>query len=168
MIDRDDGKPDPTEDATRAARGPGSVLERDDSPERFRAGRRTGALGWTGLAVWAAVGLALEAAHGLKLAAYLDDPLTRLLLTLAHAHGALLSIVLVLFAAHGAPLVPREDGLTVRLLVGGWLGVPLGFALGAVAHPESDPGLGVWLVPPAALAWTAGLVRVARAAWRRR
>jgi hypothetical protein len=129
-------------------------------------GARSRALGWTGLAAWAMLGLLLEAAHGLKLSAYLDDALTRLLLTLAHAHGALLSVVLIVFAGHGAPLLAREDALTERLLLAGWLGVPLGFALGAIAHPESDPGIGVWLVPPAALAWVVGLARIARAAWR--
>jgi hypothetical protein len=78
----------------------------------------------------------------------------------------LLSIVLITFAGHGAPLLAREDALTARLLLVGWVGMPFGFALGAIGHPESDPGVGVWLVPPAALALLAGLARVARAAWR--
>ncbi len=126
------------------------------------------ALGWTGLCAWAAIGLGLEAAHGLKLSAYLDDELTRLLLTLAHAHGVGLSMLMVLFAGHGAPLLALGDRVTVRLLAVGWAGLPLGFALAAVAHPESDPGLAVWLVPPAGLALVVALARTALAAVRAR
>lgn len=133
---------------------------------RVDPGLRT--LGWSGLAAWAAVGLALEAAHGLKLAAYLDDELTRLLLTLAHAHGVALSIVLVLVAEHGTPLLPEGDVLTRRLAISAWAALPLGFALASFAHPESDPGLAIWIVPPAGFALVAALVRLALASARAR
>jgi hypothetical protein len=148
---------------------PTSERATDDDPERAwqqHAATRARALGWTGLAAWAGLGLALEAAHGLKLTGYLDDELTRLLLTLAHAHGTLLSIVLVLFAGHGAPLLAPSDRTTSPLLVAGWALLPLGFLLGALAHPESDPGLAIWIVPPAGLLFVIGLARVAAAAWR--
>lgn len=144
---------------------------RDDDDEgtwRPVAVARARALGWSGIAGWASLGLALEAAHGLKLSSYLDDELTRLLLTLAHAHGTLLSIVLVVFAGHGAPLLAPADRTTTPLLVAGWALLPLGFALGALAHPESDPGLAIWIVPPAGLLFVLGLARVAAAAWRAR
>ena len=52
-------------------------------------------VGWTSLFAWACVGLALESAHGLKLASYLDDALTRELCTLAHAHGVGLALVAI-------------------------------------------------------------------------
>ncbi|MCZ7687492.1 MAG: hypothetical protein M5U28_55625 [Sandaracinaceae bacterium] len=51
------------------------------------ASTRAARFGWTSLALWACAGVALEAAHGFKLAAYLDDELARMLLRLAHAHG---------------------------------------------------------------------------------
>lgn len=131
-----------------------------------RTDRTARSLGWLGLAGWAATGLALEAAHGLKLAAYLDDALTRLLWTLAHAHGVALSMLLLLFAHHGAPLLKKEDALTRRLFVFAWAALPLGFALGALAHPETDPGAAIWLVPPAGLALIVALGRVAIASLR--
>lgn len=151
------------------------MSETDDTHEgeheRRAAGRVDPGLrtvGWAGLAGWAAIGLALEAAHGLKLAAYLDDELTRLLLTLAHAHGVALSLVLVLVAHHGAPLLEANDVITRRLALFAWAALPLGFALASFAHPESDPGLAIWIVPPAGLALVLALGRVALASARAR
>ena len=43
--------------------------------------------GWTALCLYACMGVALEAAHALKLPVYLDDPLAQFLLRLGHAHG---------------------------------------------------------------------------------
>jgi hypothetical protein len=45
------------------------------------------------LSGWATFGLVLEAMHGFKVAGYLDDAWTRELLTLAHAHGVGLAIL---------------------------------------------------------------------------
>jgi hypothetical protein len=123
-------------------------------------------LGWGGLTAWAALGLGLEAAHGLKLSAYLDDDLTRLLLTLAHAHGVALSLLLVVFAHAGAPLLAKSDAWTSRLLASATIAIPSGFALSAIGHPESDPGLAILIVPIAGLALVIGLARVAIASWR--
>jgi hypothetical protein len=147
------------------------MSETHETPEtrlqsRGRSDRGLRTVGWTGLAGWAAVGLALEAGHGLKLSAYLDDELTRLLLTLAHAHGAALSLMLVLLAHHGAPLLREGDTTTQRLALFAWAALPLGFALASIGHPESDPGLAIWLVPPAGLALVAALARVAYASLR--
>jgi len=107
-----------------------TASDRDHASLRF---------GWTLLFVGALAGTALELAHAFKLAAYLDDPLTRLLLTLAHAHAVGLALV-VLAHAHVGP-DPRPS--TGRLLRLGALLLPLGFALGAIAHPESDPSIGI-------------------------
>ena len=68
--------------------------------------RRCRRFGWTSLAAWALFGLALEAAHGFKLAAYLDDNLRHTILRLAHAHGVILALVVLAFAA--ASLAVRD------------------------------------------------------------
>lgn len=134
------------------------------SDETRRAHRR---LGWTSLAAWASFGLAIEAAHGLKLAAYLDDELTRLLLTLAHAHGVGLALVVIVFGEAAPTLFAQSsDGGASLALRTGALVVPLAFALSAIAHPEGDPNVLAWLVPPAALLVIYALVRAAIAAWR--
>ena len=56
--------------------------------------------GWWSLLLFAAFGLALEALHGLKVGSYLSvsSVARRLMWTLAHAHGTLLSVVHLVFA----------------------------------------------------------------------
>ena len=106
--------------------------------------------GYCGLFVWALLGFLLEAAHGWKWAPYLDDDLARELLRLAHAHGVLLSLVCVTYSSAGVRLLEtRSDcGRSVRLLLtAADVAMPLGFALSAVGHGESDPGFAIWLVP---------------------
>jgi hypothetical protein len=39
--------------------------------------------------------------------------------------------------------------------------MPLGFLLAGISHPEGDPGLGIWLVPPGALLMIFGIVALA-------
>jgi len=118
--------------------------------------------GWTLLFFGALAGTALEVAHAFKLAAYLDDPLTRLLLTLAHAHAVGLALVLLAHAHVGVD--PRP--WTGRLLRIGAVLLPLGFALGAIAHPESDPSIGIVLAPLGALLVLVALARLALASWQ--
>lgn len=124
------------------------------------AARASARFGWTALFVAAAGGIVLEALHGLKVGAYLDDALTRLLLTLAHAHLAGLGLVVLAHAAHA----PLDAGAGRWLRAAGVL-MPLGFALGAIAHPEGDPSWPIVMVPLGALALLVGVGRMARAAW---
>ncbi len=138
-----------------------------ESPTSPRAAARR--FGWASLLVWSTAGVLLEAAHGWKLAAVLDDELTRLLLRLGHAHGAALALVVLAFGEAGAllfadPLGARRAGGLLRVAA---TLVPLGFALSAIAHPEGDPGFAIVLVPPGALCLLAGLALVTRAAHRR-
>lgn len=125
-------------------------------------------LGWLALTLFVGGGLVLEALHGLKLGGYLDPEhaLRREMWTLAHAHGALVAVVNLVFAAQierarafgGAPLVSRL--LLVALVL-----VPLGFFLGGAVPGATDPGLGVWLVPPGGLALLVACAWLARRAF---
>lgn len=103
------------------------------------------AWGFALLLLAAISGSGLELLHALKVSAYLQNELTRLLLTLAHAHAAAMGLLLLAFAAQGAQLF--ETRRVGRLLRAGCLLLPMGFALGAIAHPESDPSLGILLAP---------------------
>src|SRR4051794_19562351 len=69
-------------------------------PDQEHVVRRHLAFGWWSLAVFTLLGLLLEAAHGLKLGWYLDltSATRRLSLTLGHAHGTLLGLVILGFA----------------------------------------------------------------------
>ena len=62
--------------------------------------RRHFRFGWWSLLLFATSGLVLEALHGFKVASYLDvsNDTRRLMWTLAHAHGTLLSVVHIVFA----------------------------------------------------------------------
>ena len=120
--------------------------------------------GWSLLFVGALGGVLLETLHGFKAAPYLDDHLTRLLLTLSHAHAVGLALVVLAHAAVGAPLLTRRwPGHALRISA---VLVPLGFALGAIAHPEGDPNVAILLVPLGAVFLLAGLGGITRAAFR--
>src|SRR5205085_4690963 len=96
--------------------------------------------GWVSVAVWMSVGLLLEGLLGYKIPAYLNDPQRRELFRLAHTHGTLLGIVLIVAALvleRGAD-VPKAA--RVALHIGAVL-MPVGFFVAGVWHPESDPGL---------------------------
>jgi len=107
--------------------------------------------GWVSIAVWMAFGLLLEGLLGFKSPPYLEDNQRRELFRLAHTHGTFLGVVLVVAALCGrraASAAPRAARLALRI---GALVMPLGFLLAGIWHPEGDPGLAIWLVPPGAL-----------------
>lgn len=119
--------------------------------------------GWLGIALWMSFGLLLEGLLGYKIPAYLIDSQRRELFQLAHAHGTLLSIVLIiaaLCAKSFAVEISRPAQLSLRL---GTVVMPLGFLLAGVSHPEGDPGIAIWLVPPAALLVIFGAISIALA-----
>ncbi len=130
--------------------------------------------GWWTLALFLAMGIALEVLHGLKLGLYLDvsNETRRLMWTLAHAHGTLVALVNIAFALTLSTLgwgargdkTPTKGLRTVsRCLLAGGLLLPLGFLLGGVWIYDGDPGLGILLVPVGALLLLVGVVLVARA-----
>jgi hypothetical protein len=113
-------------------------------------------VGWWSLLVFLCGGVGLETLHGVKAGFYLDvgNETRRLLWTLAHAHGTLLAILNLVFAATLRSL-PRWSGASQaaasRCLIGALILLPLGFLLGGAFPHGGDPGLGVALVPPGAL-----------------
>ncbi|NOT33224.1 MAG: hypothetical protein HOP12_03540 [Candidatus Eisenbacteria bacterium] len=124
--------------------------------------------GWTSLFAWMCLGLVLELAHGFKLGGYLLDPLRREFLTLAHFHGALLSVLNLVYVRWAeAPSLGATQRLHAsRALVAGTVLMPLGFLLGGIQHYEGDPGLGIFLAPIGALALLYCVLIQLRAAWK--
>jgi hypothetical protein len=106
--------------------------------------------GWASIAVWMSVGLLLEGLLGYKIPAYLNDPQRRELFRLAHTHGTLLGILLIVAALVLARGVSVPPIAATALRIGAIL-MPVGFFVAGIWHTESDPGLAVWLVPPGAL-----------------
>jgi hypothetical protein len=81
---------------------------------------------------------------------------------LAHAHGTLLGILCLVFAALADRHVPETIRPRVAALIRwGAVLMPLGFFLGGVLNSEGDPSLGILLVPVGALFLIVALVRVA-------
>ena len=136
-------------------------MSTDDLEQARRAARKHG---FGLLFASACLGFLLEAAHALKLSAYLDVPLRRELLVWAHAHGVGLSLVLLAYAACGA--VDHKSASAERTLALGCVLMPVGFLLGSLNLHESDPGLGIALVPIGALCVLYALFTVWRAALR--
>jgi hypothetical protein len=112
-------------------------------------------IGWWALLFFLSTGAVLEALHGFKLGFYLDvsNEVRRLTWTLAHAHGSLLAILNLVFAAT-LQLAPHWSGssrlVASRCLIGALILLPMGFLLGGIFVHGGDPGLGVLLVPPGA------------------
>jgi hypothetical protein len=128
-------------------------------------------IGWSALLVFASLGLILEALQGFKVAAYLDvsNETRRLMWRLAHAHGALLGAINILFALTlkaSASTFPSAARISSSL-VGATILLPLGFFLGGVVFYSGDPGLGVLLVPAGAMLLLLSLYWIASAVSKR-
>ena len=101
------------------------------------------------LLAYLALGLALEALHGFKVAWYLEFETRRLLWTLAHAHGVLISVLTIGFglmlhrASEPAPWQRAVAGCLMAALVL----LPGGFLLGGIYVYGGDPGPAVLLSP---------------------
>ncbi len=104
--------------------------------------------------IFAALGIGLESLHGFKVSWYVDasneSGTRQVMWRLAHAHGTLLALVHLAFAAS----VSRLDAQDVRwrqiaspCLYGATLTLPAGFFLGGMFIYSGDPGVGIFLVP---------------------
>jgi hypothetical protein len=134
--------------------------------DRDRLARRHLRVGWWGLFVFVCLGTMLEALHGYKVGFYLDvgNETRRLLWRLAHAHGALLSLVNVVYGLTVRGSEAAANVSASRALMAGLVLVPLGFFAGGVTIHGGDPGLAVILVPAGAVAMAIGVAIVARRA----
>jgi hypothetical protein len=113
-------------------------------------------IGWTSLLLFLSMGAFLEGMHGFKVGFYLDPnaKLRREMWTLAHAHGTLLALVQVAFATglmQFGRWTPARLKLASFFLIDAAVLIPLGFFLGGLFPSESDPWIGVYLVPLGAL-----------------
>lgn len=103
------------------------------------------------LFAYVSLGLGLEAMHGFKVSWYLEFETRRLMWTLGHAHGVLLSMLTVGF---GMLLRARAHGhadawsrAASGCLMGATILLPGGFLLGGIYVYGGDPGPGVLLSP---------------------
>jgi hypothetical protein len=121
--------------------------------------------GWILLALSLPLGVTLEALHGFKVQVYLRSQVRHEMWRLAHAHGTMLGILLLVFATLAERhLAPGKRAPISRDLRAGSVLMPLGFFLGGVLNSEGDPSPAIVLVPIGALFLLAALVRAASAA----
>ena len=115
------------------------------------------------LAVSLPLGLTLEALHGFKVRAFVQSEMRAELFRLAHAHGTLLGILCLVFAALAERHVAEAARVSIaRFVAWGAVLMPLGFFLGGVLNSEGDPSLGIALVPVGAILLIVALVRSAQ------
>jgi hypothetical protein len=131
--------------------------------------RRHLTFGWWSLLVFLTLGILLESLHGLKVGWYLSvaNESRRLMLTLAHAHGTLLALVHLAFAATACGDATDAGDwrrFASPCLVAAGVLLPGGFLLGGLFVYGGDPGLGVLLVPAGAALLLASVALTARAA----
>ena len=147
--------------------GPGDDSRRT-VPGPAEASRRHLSVGWWSLLLFLTLGLVLETLSGFKVGLYLDVSNTtrRLMWTLAHTHGTLLSVLNIAFGL-SIPHAPAwKEGrrvLASRCLLAALGLMPLGFFLGGVRIHSGDPGLGVLLVPPGGFLLFMAVLLTARA-----
>ena len=124
--------------------------------------------GWWSLLVFLTLGLFLESLHAFKAPFYLDasSSTRRLMWTLAHAHGTLLSLVHLALAAFVNSHIDwpnRSRKIASRALMGGGILLPAAFFFGGLFTYDGDPGLLIYLVPVAALLMWLAVFLTARA-----
>ena len=112
--------------------------------------------GWWSLLCFLTLGIGLEALHAFKIDWYLNESYEtrQLMWRLGHAHGTLLGLVHIAFAASVFVLpavMTRTRRLASPLLMGASILLPGGFFLGGIFIYGGDPGIGVWLAPVGAL-----------------
>jgi hypothetical protein len=146
-------------------------MNEDERAMRHRLAHRNHLLGWCGLLLFLSLGVVLEALHGFKAGFYLDlnQKVRREMWTLSHAHGTLLSLVNVVFAAGVTQFggwTPARLRLVSLFLIDAALLIPLGFFLGGISPGESDPSLGILLVPFGAVLLLVAVALIAWSAWK--
>jgi hypothetical protein len=138
-----------------------------DAGSASRDVRRHLRFGWIALVCFATIGLTLEALSLLGVGAYVAaaNETRRLMWTLGHAHGVLLSLVNIAFALTiraGLLADERRRRLAGRALMAGTILLPGGFLAGGVVDYGGDPGPGIIFGPNGELLLLAGLFLGAR------
>ena len=124
--------------------------------------------GWMALLVFAVLGLTLEGLHLIKAPWYMEMHIRRELWTLGHAHGTLLALVNIVYGLYANRIAAKQwrRRASAALRTAAVL-MPLGFLLGGVANPETDPSIGIILVPIGALLLIFAAAVAALSTWQK-
>jgi len=122
---------------------------------------------WFSLALFMTFGLLFEGLIGYRSPAYLNDPMRRELFRLAHAHGTILSLLLLIagfYLASKQIELPKAAMFSLRI---GAFVMPIGFLLGGIWHTETDPNFLIVLSPIGGVMVIFGVIAIALASLRR-
>jgi len=143
-------------------------IARRASEDPASCARRHLRIGWSLLLIFLTLGIVLESLHGFKVGWYVNasNEVRQVMWRLAHAHGTLLGLVHIAFAATLTIMPSMAEPsrrLASRCLVAASILLPAGFFFGGIAIYGGDPGLGILLVPVGALLLLSAVLVVARA-----
>lgn len=116
---------------------------------------------WFSLAIWLSFGLLLEGLIGFRAPVYLQDTVRRELFRLAHMHGAVLNLLLLIAALYLKKNIVSPPKPALLFLQIGVVLMPAGFLPGGLRHYESDPNALVFLAPLGGLLVIFGVVNLA-------
>ncbi len=114
-----------------------------------------------GIAAWMSFGLLLEGFIGFRVSAYMSVPIRREMFQLAHTHGTLLSILLLISALTISKDLVYPNKLAILLLRIGTVLMPLGFLLGGIQPNKDEPNALVFLAPIGGILVILGIINLA-------
>jgi hypothetical protein len=100
-----------------------------------------------GIAAWMSFGLLLEGFLGFRVSGYMSDLVRRELFRLAHTHGTLLSVLLLLCTLTVSKGLVYPNKFAVLSLRIGTVLMPFGFLLGGTWTNKEEPNFLVFLAP---------------------
>jgi hypothetical protein len=111
-----------------------------------------------GIAAWMSFGLLLEGFLGFRVSGYMSDLARREMFRLAHTHGTLLSILLLISALTISSNLVYPNKFAILSLRIGTILMPLGFLLGGIWTNKEEPNLLVFLAPIGGILVIFGLI----------
>jgi hypothetical protein len=114
-----------------------------------------------GIAAWMSFGLLLEGFIGFRVSAYMSIPIRRELFQLAHTHGTLLSLLLLLATLTISKHLVYPNKFSLLSLRIGTVLMPFGFLLGGIWTNKDEPNMFVFLAPIGGILVIFGIINLA-------
>jgi hypothetical protein len=103
--------------------------------------------GFLGIVIWMSFGLLLEGFIGFRVSAYMSNVVRRELFQLAHTHGTLLNILLLITVLALNNRLISMNSFPLWVLRIGTILMPIGFLLGGIWIRGEEPNSLIFLAP---------------------
>jgi hypothetical protein len=114
-----------------------------------------------GIAAWMSFGLLLEGFIGFRVSLYMSVSIRREMFQLAHTHGTLLSLLLLLSALTISKDLVYPNKFSLLSLRIGTILMPLGFLLGGIWTNKEEPNTLVFFAPIGGILVILGVINLA-------